>query len=289
MKRSQLHRQALATLSAAALLLFLALPAAAIDIPEGDDTWNTPGNGGTTFTMPGADLDTICGIGGNVDTAIALKGKNLGGGQGNADIVIHRESDIDFDESATGEQTATTQVHVTDVHFVSKTSVPSTCGNLDFDVTLDGAQPSTTMAVTLDADGLGGDFDADIALNVAYQASSGGVDVGPPMPYSGTLLNPPGGTPWGYTPPPNPLNGNAPWFPGVTKAGDPVNIVRLYNNPIFQALHGYFLAGLVGGGCRSIEVVDGRTLISIRPCPIDDIEPIDIDPIGIEPIGTLLN
>ncbi len=285
MKRSH-HRQALATLSAAALLLLLALPAAAIDIPEGDDTWNTPGGGGTEFKIPGADLDSLCGVGGNPNTTVVLKGKNIAG-QGNGDIVIHRNADIDFDESATGPQTVTIQIQATDMHFVNKDPAPSTCAcdDLDFDVTLDGAQPETDMTVTLDADGLGGDFDADIALNVKWEAScaDGSSLVFQPLTYSPTLPNPAGGTPWGYTAPPNPFNPNAPWHPGVTKAGDRVNINRIYLDPDFEAKHLYKPPTPGPGGCRTETLVEGRTVISIRPCPID------IEPIDIEPIGTLLN
>lgn len=273
MLRNDGNRQALAALSAAALLIFLAAPALALDIPAGDDPWNTPGGGQTTFTMPGADLDTICGIGGNVNTQITLKGQNLSG-QGTGDIVVHRGANIDFDERATGSQTVKgIPLTVTDLHFVSASSISSTCGALNFDVTLDngGPQPVTLMDVTLDADHLGGSFDADIALNVVYQAKSGGVNVGPPMPYSGTLLNPAGGTPWGYTPPSNPFNPAAPWFPGVTKAGDRVNVLRLYSDPEFQAKHLYNYPKPPPQPCPTTDTTsDGTkatTVIIAEPCP----------------------
>jgi hypothetical protein len=232
------------------------LPAAAQNIPAGDDVWNTPGGGGTYFTMPGSDLDTVCGIRGHGDTVIVLTGKNLPG-QGDGDIVIRRLSDAVFPAGSGG----STQVGIQakSLSFASASTVSTLCGNLKFTVSLDGGQanqPTTWMTITRD-DKLGGTFNAAIMLNVRFDATnSAGNPVGPPLHYSPTLPDP-GGTPWAYHPPANPLNPNAAWFPGVTKAGQPVTVNRFYDPAMgIPASHQYQPPKPLPPPCRHVDPAD---------------------------------
>jgi hypothetical protein len=279
----------------AALLALAATPVLAQNIPAGVDVWNTPGGGETYTTIMGADLDTVCGQGGNVDTTLVLKGVNLPD-YGNGDIAIVRESEADLSGGV-----AVINIHVEDVHFVSVNPVAATCGSLDVDVRpATSAQPATEMTIIREDD-LGGVFHADIEIDLAFTFTDANGDELGSLPVFARLLDPQGGTPWAYNPPSNPLDPNAPWFPGVTKTGEAVQVNRIYDPSLgIPASHAYKpphpvrppcprgtgTVGVAGVtetvGQKSTATVGGTTVggtvggtVIVDPCAVE-IDPVEV-------------
>jgi len=278
----------------AAILTLAATPVLAQTIPAGVDVWNTPGGGETYTTLLGADLDTVCGRGGNPDTTVVLRGVNLPD-YGNGDIAIRREQDADLSGGA-----ATVPIHVEDVHFVSVNPVDTTCGALDVDVTPADSQPSTEMTIIREDD-LGGVFHADIEIDLVFTFTNSDGDELGSLPVFARLLDPANGTPWAYNPPSNPLDPDAPWFPGVTKAGEQVQINRIYDPSLgIPASHAYKPAHPVRNPCpkgtgtvevtgvtetvgqKATSTVGGTTVGgTIGGTVISDPCAVEIDPVGV--------
>jgi hypothetical protein len=273
-------------------LVLGALPVLAQDIPMGDDVWSTQGGGESYVTIAGVDLDSICGATGNNDTVVALKGVNLSG-QGTGDIVIARTAAAIFPSDG---GPATVDVQVKDLHFASIDPIDTTCGALDLDLRLHGGQaqqPTTPMTITRE-DGLGGTFDADLDMVLDYTFSdANGDEVGTLPPTQATLGNPPGGTPWSYNPPAQPLSTSAPWYPGVTKSGARVDIWRFHQ--FIVALHAYALArplrqpcatssGGNTGGTGSTGGTAGQNATSVGGGAVGDVSAIQACPGEVEAV-----
>lgn len=245
-------------------ILLAAFPAMAQDIPAGEDPWNTPGGGRTYFTIPAADLDSLCGPG-NTDQRVDLVGVALDG-LGNADTIVERLDNAILRRDG---DTATVRARFKAAHFKSETSVPSTCGDLDFEVQLlgqTGTQPETALTISRDS-ASGGTFIGDLVGHFVFQASlaSTGDFVGS-LSYLDMQLTSDTPTPWSYNPPPDPLDPDAAWFPGVQNGSR----VVLCRGKLVPAFHCYTLPKPT---CTSTSTSDADGGLTKEPCKIDE-EPV---------------
>jgi len=216
---------------ALAVLALVAAPLAAQDIPKGPDTWSTPGGGGTWIELSSADWESICGVQGAAAQQITFKGVALDG-KGDGNVVVTRNEDAVFGSDGL----AQVQVQVTTLQFQSEQDYRTPCGDLDFQVHLNGAQAPAQMEIRRDSSA-GGYFFVDLPVDAViegYDHASGKL-VGR-TDKAGKLLEPAGGTPWSYDPPAYPLDPKAAWYPGVTTSGKRVTIVRQHT---FPAQHAY--------------------------------------------------
>jgi hypothetical protein len=179
------------------------------DIPRGDDTWDTPGGGGTNTVLTSADWFALCGV--TVpDTAVQFKGYNIAG-QGSADTVVTR-----LDDAALPTITSSVNVRIQlkALSFVSDGSHP--CSPLTLRARQDSTQAIGSMTITRTSSA-GGTFSASVPVTAIIESvnSSGGV-VGSTLVNG--VLNDTSSSPWSYQPPSSGAPRTAPWYPGV----DPV-------------------------------------------------------------------
>lgn len=249
-------------LSAVALV---AGPVAAQDIPAGDDTWATPGGGDTWVELNGADWATICGVTNGGPQQILFKGVTLQG-QGDGSVVVTRLQDAVFDPTGVAQVPVVVRV----LQFKSESTTSTPCGNLDFQVRLNGRQSTAQMEIRRESSS-GGHFFVDLPVNAAVDAidPSNGNVVGSVIK-EGLLLEPATGTPWNYTAPKFALDPNAPWFPGVNSSGQRVTVVRHHQFPAQHAYRPvtYCKTGTVGTASAN----SSDTAVESGLCPVQ-IEP----------------
>lgn len=231
------HMKRLLLLLALGVLVLSASPGVAQaddegDIPAGLDAWNTPAGGSTYLTLTSADWQALCGVSG-ASQQITLQGSDIQG-YGDADTLVRRLDDAEF----AGGDTATVDIVVEAISFVSESAQSTPCGTLSFSLALDGSVEQRTSQMTIERESsAGGTFHADILVDAVITATGGGGGSVGSLPYSGDLLDPQGGTPWAYAAPAGALNPNAPWHPGVTTSGQPVVTSRSYQDIL--AAHAY--------------------------------------------------
>jgi hypothetical protein len=261
-------------LPALAVLALAAAPLAAQDIPKGPDTWATPGGGSTWIELNPADWEAICNVRKDFTLQVTFKGIKLDG-EGDGSVVVTRNENAVFDSSGL----AQVPVQVTTLQFQSEQTNTTPCGDLDFQVHLEGAQQVAQMEIRRDSSA-GGYFFVDLPVDAVVEGfdHATGKLVGE-TEKSGLLKEPSGGTPWSYEPPAYPLDPNAPWFPGVTTTGERVTIVR--NHAEILAQHAYRPVIL----CPKVNAADttrtkARTGVVAQPalCP----QPADPVPVGTE-------
>jgi len=229
-----------ALLSVAAFAL-AAIPAAAQDIPAGEDFWRTPSDGTTSFFFPKGDVESLCGElpSDDWDHRIGLGGIPVIDAF-DWDTRIRR-LDVAKLASAT---TAKVRIQVNALQFRSLEPHRTPCGTLDWVVKNAGVQPVTTMQITRTSVA-GGTFKAVIAVNVVFSGydSNSGAHVGD-LFYTFNLNEPIGstGTPWSY-------GGPNVWRPGMTPADDCIAGLRkkLEGFPE-ESPHYYYISDMIAQG-----------------------------------------
>lgn len=230
-------------LFAMAGLALLALPATAqpqhtssLTFSAGPDIWNTAS--GTQITLTEADFAALCGLTvGTTSQYIPLKGGELPG-LNSGDTVVKRLDHAVFTSSGT----ATVRIRTTALALVSDGYVTTPCGPLAFKVGLDPSvtQREGTMTIVRQSNN-GGVFHADVLIDGLIDAydTAGGL-VGS-LPFSATLKNPNGGTPWSINPPVGSSVSQPDFYPGVNPVDRlPVPNRRWHEEMI--ARHDYILA-----------------------------------------------
>jgi hypothetical protein len=221
------------------LVSLMALPASALTIPAGKDFWVTPSNGQTYFTFPKGDVEGLCGapVSDGWDHKVVLQGVPAAGSD--YDTVVARLDDAVFD--ATGQ--ASTKIQVQALDFVSSATQETPCGPLDWKVSLAAPQAVTVMKLRLTSR-TGGLFAADIAVNLEFSATRGGVYVGS-LFYNTILADPQTGTPWS-------IGTNGQFRAGMTDTNDCIDVLRkklLQYSP--DSSHFYFISNMIAQGqCR---------------------------------------
>ena len=230
------HRVLLAAL---ALTVLAVLPAAAQNIPAGDDLWTTPNNGQTKFTFNKGEVEALCGLGADDtwDHTVALHGVPLAA---DFDTVVRR-----LDPAVFVNNTASTRVQFAKIHLASNLH-RTPCGELYFDAVLSslGPQPITKMTIRRTS-AAGGVFFAKLALNVEIQATQADGTYLGSIFHTVTLDDVPGGTAWSY-------GGPQVWRPGMTPTNDCLDVLRekLLGYPA-DSDHFYFISNLIAAGqCR---------------------------------------
>jgi len=235
MSRNVLHDAAFVTL----LVTLMALPAVAQTIPPGKDFWVTPANGQTDFTFPDKDVESLCGAppSSTWNHKVALKGVPASGSD--YDTVVAR---LDYAVFG-GTLQASTRIQVQALNLASAASQDTPCGRLDWTVRLAGPQAVTTMKLRRTSE-KGGLFSADIAVNVEFRATRGGVYLGS-LFYNIVLPDPAAGTPWSF-------GTNGQFRAGMTEANDCIDVLReklLTYSP--DSSHFYFISNMIAQGqCR---------------------------------------
>lgn len=248
---------------AALAILLLAAPLAAQDIPAGPDTWATTGDGTTHIELGSTDWQAFCNASGGA-VQVQFKGVGLPG-QGDGSVVVNREGDAVFGEDGR----AYVDVKVTALGFASVTTYGTPCGNLNFRVGLNGEQQTVTMEIRKEGT-WGGHFFVDLPVDAILTAidPSTGKQVGRSVLKEGILKEPGGGTVWSYTPPPNSLDPDAPWHPGVNQSGQRVTITRRHEG--IPAEHAYKPVTYCGGVVIGTKATASPSP-SPTPCPAEPV------------------
>lgn len=223
----------LAALTAVAVLL-AALPATAQIIPAGDDRWVTPNDGGTFFTFPAGDVESLCGLPATSgwNRQITLTGVPSGGADW--DTVVTRLKDADL---STG--SASVPIQVTQMHFRSSGVHVTPCGKLLWEVKAIDHQPVTKMAIYQTSD-LGGIFKAEISVRVAFSATkTDGTALGE-LFYTRDLPEN-GGTPWSWD------RTTGTFRPGIDEDENCFDVLRDKIGTL-PARHKYYIENLIAQG-----------------------------------------
>lgn len=228
MKRP-LFRIALLALVTAALTL----PASAQIIPAGPDRWVTPAGGGTAFTFPPGDVESLCGAMTmyNWDRRVTLRGVPFPGQDW--DTVVVRLKDADL---CSGK--AVVPIRVEYIHFESDVHL-TPCGKILWDVTLLENQPTTDMIIEQEH-ASGGTFRADLQMRVAFRGVTTDGDELGTLVYTLSLPDPANGTPWQS-------GGPTGWRPGIAKDESCFDVLR-EKAGIMGGDHVYFIEDLIAQG-----------------------------------------
>jgi len=220
------------------LAALAAVPAAAATIEEGTDYWRTPA-GGTTFTFPDGDVESLCHV--KPDPSwihkVSLNGVPAKGSDW--DTAVSRLTDARFDKGGT----AHTRVRFKSLNMVSAAPSDTPCGKLNWTAHLaKGKQPTTEMKITKTS-AQGGVFFAELALRVEMRATldGTGAHVGT-LFYDIKLDDPAGGTPWSF-------GAKNRFRAGMTPANDCVQVLRKkllsYST---DSQHYYYISDLIAKG-----------------------------------------
>jgi hypothetical protein len=140
------------------------LPAAAADIPAGIDYWRTPPDGGTHFTFPEGDVESLCGKEPQTwENKMTLVGVPTPGSDW--DTAVVRLDDVTF-----ASEVAYTRIRVKELNLASKGAIETPCGKLRWVVALACCpQPITRMRLVRST-AKGGTFTADLTVSVEMKA-----------------------------------------------------------------------------------------------------------------------
>lgn len=227
-----LFRIALFTLVAAAVTL----PATAQVIPAGDDRWVTPADGGTSFTFPPGDVESLCGAMTmyNWDRTVALRGVSAGA---DWDTIVTRLKDAELCN-----RKAVVPIRVRFLHFENYENDgfhETPCGEIHWDVRHLRNQPTTEMVIEQDH-GQGGNFRADLHIRVGFTATTvDGESLGT-LIYTLALPDPADGTPWQF-------GGPTGWQPGINQDETCFDVLREKAGEL-GGNHVYFIEDLIAQG-----------------------------------------
>lgn len=130
-------------------LALVAVPAAAMTIPNGSDFWHTPGDGSTVadFAAEPIPADFFCNGSAPFAGKIVLQGVPLAteppGLLGNTDTIVHRLDDAEFDRDGV----AVTRLQMRAMQFEGVGPLHTECGSFAVSVALHGKQPVTEMRI----------------------------------------------------------------------------------------------------------------------------------------------
>ncbi len=138
--------------------------ATALVIPTGTDRWVTLGDGGTFFTFPEGDVESLCGAEADPDwdRSVILEGAPEPGQDW--DTVIKRLDDVDVSHGS-----ATVQTQVTHMALRSVGSHETPCGPIDWYLHSLKHQPVTTMRIH-NTSGKSGRFEGALTVRLGIQA-----------------------------------------------------------------------------------------------------------------------
>src|SRR6476660_2447257 len=154
----------------AAIAALCALPAAAQNIPAGDDLWASVGGGSTYVTLTSADWFSLCGVH-VADTSVNMKGQAIAG-MGNGDTIVTR---LDAASLPSVGSSATVRIQLKSLSLVNDGSHP--CSPYTLTVAPSGTQTIDNMTITRSSSN-GGTFVAVVPVQVVITAKNGGTTVG---------------------------------------------------------------------------------------------------------------
>jgi hypothetical protein len=201
---------------AIALATLAAVQATAQVVKKGVDYWVTPNNSMTKFKFKEGDVETLCKVRPDPkwNHQVILRGVRTQGSDW--DSAVARLANAKFNPAGT----ASTPVQFKSLALASTTASDTPCGKLDWSVRLArGVQPITKMKITKTSK-RGGTFFVNLALRVEMRAvkADTGAYVGS-LFYDVKLKDPPGGTPWSFSP-------TNVFRPGMNDNDDCIDVLR---------------------------------------------------------------
>ena len=239
----------------AAIAAIAALPAAAQNIPAGDDLWSTVGSGSSYVTLTSADWFNLCGVHVS-DTSVAMKGQALSG-MGNGDTIVTR---LDAASLPSVGSSATVRIQLKSLSMVNDGSHP--CSPYTLTVAPSGTQAIDNMTITRSSSN-GGTFVAVVPVKVVITAMNGSTAVGSTV-VSGNLGDTTTTTPWSYSPPTGGAIQSSPWYPAVDPSTQqPVTGCR-FGNESAPTSHCYQQASCTSTGTASKRAVRSSKLAAVQ-------------------------
>lgn len=215
-----------------ALLAVAALPAAAQNIPAGNDYWTTYGTGNTYVNLPAGELESLCGLPPTAGWNRTLRFRGVPV-FADSDTIVRRLDNATF--STTTGNTATVRVQVTGLRFQGLTTYSTPCGPVTVQATLNGQQPITSMKITRTS-ATGGFFNSQLRVNAQLIFTHAGTTTELGRLFYNFDLPDPGNTVWSY-------GGIGGWRPAVNAANDCFATARAkiqtYPDP---ASHEYYIS-----------------------------------------------